>query len=114
MRLIGKLCLQYECHPEATGRMVDTACAVLLLGKRKLPPPRLTSMYSIALTVTPTRHCSSKRRSSKESASAGSFTSAGVLNSKEATEAHRQVDGHPSRSLLDLPRPSSLLAPHCR
>ena len=50
---------------------------LLLLGKRKLPPPRLTSTFPTALTAPPTRHCSSKRRSSKESASAGSFTSVG-------------------------------------
>ena len=50
---------------------------LLLLGKRKFQPPRLTSTFSTALTTTPTRHCSSKRRSSKESASAGSFTNVG-------------------------------------
>ena len=72
---IGKLCRQYGCRPGATGRMVDTA--LLLLDKRKLEPPRLTSTFSTAFTATPTRHCSSKRRSSKKSASAGSFTGAG-------------------------------------
>ena len=76
--LIGKLCRQYGYHSEATGRMVNTACAVIATGrKRKLPPPLLTSTFSTALTATPTRHCSSRRRSSKKSASTGSFTRAG-------------------------------------
>ena len=50
---------------------------LLLLGKRKLPPPRLTSTFSTVRTSAPTRHCSSKRRISKESATAGSFICVG-------------------------------------
>ena len=50
---------------------------LFLLGKRKLQPPRLTTTFSTAFTATPTRHCSSKRRSTKESTSARSFTSTG-------------------------------------
>ena len=34
--LVGKLCHQYGYHPEATGRMVDTACAVAP-GQEKYP-----------------------------------------------------------------------------
>ena len=34
-----------------------------------------------------------------------------MLRSRGATEAHCQVDGHPSRSLLPLPRPSSTCPP---
>ena len=30
--LIGKLCRQYEYHPEAKGKVVDTACAVIAPG----------------------------------------------------------------------------------
>ena len=37
--LIGKLCRQYGCRPEATGRMVDTACAVIAPGQAKAPTP---------------------------------------------------------------------------
>ena len=35
--LIGKLCRQYGYRPEATGRMVDTACAVIAPGQAKAP-----------------------------------------------------------------------------
>ena len=34
---IGKLCRQYGYHHEATGRMVDTACAVIAPGQAKAP-----------------------------------------------------------------------------
>ena len=35
--LIGKLCHQYGYHPEATGRMVDTACPVIAPEQAKAP-----------------------------------------------------------------------------
>ena len=35
--LIGKLCHQYGYRPEATGRMIDTACAVTASGQAKAP-----------------------------------------------------------------------------
>ena len=35
--LIGKLCRQYGYRPEATGRMVDTVCAVTAPGQAKAP-----------------------------------------------------------------------------
>ena len=35
--LIGKLCHQYGYHPEAKGRVVDTACAVTAPGQAKAP-----------------------------------------------------------------------------
>ena len=35
--LIGKLCRQYGYRPEATGRMVDTVCAVIAPGQAKAP-----------------------------------------------------------------------------
>ena len=37
--LIGKLCRQYGYRPEATGRMVDTACAVIAPGRAKARTP---------------------------------------------------------------------------
>ena len=37
--LIGKLCRQYGYRPEATGRMVDTACAVIAPGRAKAQTP---------------------------------------------------------------------------
>ena len=95
--LIGKLCRQYGYLPEATGMMVDTACAVISPGQAKATTtPTGINLFHCTKGHT-TRHCSSKRRSSNESASAGSFTSAGVLNGKGTTEAHRQVDEHPSK-----------------
>ena len=75
--LIGKLCRQYGYRPEAKGRMVDTACPVIAPGQAKATTTPTYIIFSTALTATPTRHYSRKRRSSKESASAGSFTSAG-------------------------------------
>ena len=35
--LVGKLCRQYGYHPEAKGRVVDTACAVIAPGQAKAP-----------------------------------------------------------------------------
>ena len=37
--LIEKLCRQYGYRSEVTGRMVDTACAVIAPGQAKTPPP---------------------------------------------------------------------------
>ena len=36
--LIGMLCRQHGYRPEATGKMVDTACAVIAPGQAKAPP----------------------------------------------------------------------------
>ena len=56
---IGKLFRQYGYRPEAIGRMVDTACAVITPGQAKAPTPP-TESFSTALTATPARHRSSK------------------------------------------------------
>ena len=57
--------------------MVETACAAIAPGQAKSSTPSTGITFSTAFTATPTWHSSSKRRSSKEPASAGSFTSAG-------------------------------------
>ena len=75
--LVGKLCRQYEYRPEGAGSMVDTACATIAPGKRKLPPPPLISTFSTARSDTLTRYYSKRRRHSKGSPIAGNFTSAG-------------------------------------
>ena len=74
--LIGKLCHQYGYRPKAKGRVVDTACAVITPGQAKAPttPTDINTSHCI---YGLTRGCSRKWWSSKESTSAGNFTSAG-------------------------------------
>ena len=94
-------------RPKATGRMVNIVCAAIAPGQAKTP----TTLTDINIF-----HCTygrihevllKKRRSSKESTSAGNSTSAGMFNYEGATEAHRQVNAHQSRYPLPLPRPRS-------
>ena len=47
--LIGKLCRQYGHRPEATGRMVDTACAVITSRQAKAPStPNYINLFHCA------------------------------------------------------------------
>ena len=84
---------------------------LLLLGKRKVQPPRLTSTFSTAFTATPTRHCSSKRRSSKDSASAGSFTSAGGAQWQRGYGSPSPGRQTPEQVLSSPPAPQKPLTP---
>ena len=45
--LIGKLCRQYGYRPEAKGRVVETACAVIVPGQAKAPttPTDINTFY---------------------------------------------------------------------
>ena len=72
--LIAKLCPQKEYRPEAKGRVVDTACAVVTPGQAKAPTtPTDTNIFHCIHSHT---WCFSRKRwSSKESTSAGSSTS---------------------------------------
>ena len=78
--LVGKLYRQYGYRPEAIGSMVDTACATIAPGKAKAPPTPININIlhcTCGHTHEVTRYYSRKRRHSKESLTAGNFTSAG-------------------------------------
>ena len=64
----------------------------------------LRSTPPTALTATHTRCCSRKRRSSKDSTSAGNPTSAGGVQWRRGYESLSPVDAHQSRYPLPLPR----------
>ena len=99
--LIGKLCRQYGYRPEAAGRTVDTACAVIASGQAKAPttPTDINIFYC---TYGHTRNTAQPNgETARSQPQRGASRVPGVLNCKGATGAHRQVDGSPSR-FIDL------------
>ena len=97
--LIGKLCHQYGYHPEATGRMVDTAYAVIAPGQAKAPTtPTDIDIFHCTYGHTHKALLKQTVKQKRVSLSGELHERRGCSMAKKgATEAHCQVDGHPSR-----------------
>ena len=83
--LIEKLCRQYGYHPEAKGRVVDIACAVVGPGQAKAPTTS-TDINTIHCPYGHTHEVLLKKTAEQQGVN---LSGAGVFNGEGATQAHR-------------------------
>ena len=88
-----QLCRQYGCHPEAKGRVVDTACAVISPGQAKAPThPHWHQHLPLHLRPHTRDAAQINGGAARSQPQRGTPREPGVFDGEEATKAHGQVD----------------------